>query len=123
MPTRPLPTTPAPTVPKGLPVSVDTIVQTAFKRVDLNNDGSISRTELLGSLGPAGKMPLASLMVGHVIKGLDTSGDGSISRAEFSTFLNKLDTNLDASLSASEIHKAGVGLIGVLGLMGPHHGG
>jgi len=123
MPTRPLPTTSAPSKLPDLSISVDTLLQTAFKRLDLNQDGSISRTELLSSLGPAGKMPLAALMVGQVIKSLDTGGDGSISRGELSTFLNKADANHDASLSASEIHTAGVGLIGVLGLFGPPPGG
>lgn len=65
MPTRPLPAPLAPTKPMDLSISVDTILQTAFKRLDANNDGSISRTELLASLGPAGKMPLAALMGPH----------------------------------------------------------
>jgi hypothetical protein len=68
-------------------------------------------------------MPLAALMMGQVIKTLDVSGDGSISRSELTAFLNKVDANHDGSLSATEIHTAGVGLVGVLGLMGPHAGG
>ena len=125
MPARPLPAPPVSTAakPMDLSISVDTILQTAFKRLDLNSDGSISRAELLGSLGPAGKMPLAALMMGQVIKTLDVSGDGSISRSELTAFLNKVDANHDGSLSATEIHTAGVGLVGVLGLMGPHAGG
>ncbi len=121
--TRPLPKPFAPAKPLVLSVSVDTILQSAFKRLDLNNDGSISRVDLLSSLGPAAKMPLAALMVGQVIKSLDTSGDGSISRSELTKFLNKVDVNQDGSLSANEIYSAGVGLVGVLGLMGPHTGG
>lgn len=123
MPTKPLPMPPVAAKPADLSISVDTILQTAFKRLDLNNDGSISRAELLGSLGLAGKMPLAALVVGQVIKTLDASGDGSISRSELTAFLNKADANHDGTLSATEIHTAGVGLVGVLGLMGPHPGG
>ncbi|MFM8510597.1 MAG: hypothetical protein ACKOCU_09820 [Betaproteobacteria bacterium] len=57
-------------------------------------------------------------MVGQVVKSLDASGDGLVSTAELTAFLNRADANRDGSLSAGEIHTAGVGLVGVLGMIG-----
>ncbi|MFM8929281.1 MAG: hypothetical protein ACKOJ7_07045 [Betaproteobacteria bacterium] len=104
--------------PPSVTVSIDALVQAAFKNLDSNGDRAVSRAEVLAKLGPAAKSPLVTLMVGQVVKSLDASGDGLVSTAELTAFLNRADANRDGSLSAGEIHTAGVGLVGVLGMIG-----
>ena len=105
--------------PLSVTVSIDAFVQATFKVLDSNGDGAVGRAEVLAKLGPAANMPLVTLMVGQVVKSLDASGDGLVSKAELTAFLNRADANREGSLSAGEIQTAGVGLVGVLGMIGP----
>lgn len=79
-------------------VSLATLYQEMFKKVDQNGDGKIDKTEFT-SAGKAEDASKAEEMFGQI----DTDGDGSISEAESEAFLTKLDEEREAK-------QGGVGL-------------
>lgn len=115
MATRPIP--PAANLPK--PIPIQGLVDAVFKKLDLNQNATISRAEMLDALGPAAKMPLVGMAAQLTFRALDTNRDGAVSKAEVLGVLNRLDTDHNGTLSATEIRTAGVELVGVLGLFGP----